>query len=216
MIRHAREFSAVDGELLVRMRGVQPASLGHYLTGGIVDPVIRSLTGARFLGRAVTVRQPLPDGVPVHRVLDELCTGDVLVIDRVGDHRIACVGEMVARAAHARGAAGIVVDGVVTDIEELREIGMPIHARGTSVATTRKLDLPGAELFGQVTIGGVVIRQGDIIFGDANGVLCLDPRDPDLSDIVDRAVADEIREVDWRIRLAGGDSLAELNGVKPS
>lgn len=201
-------------DLLDRMRRVQPASLGHYVVSGIVDPAIRSLVGGRFLGRAVTVRQPLPDGVPVHRVLDRLCAGDVLVIDRAGDHRIACVGEMVARAAQAKGAAGIVVDGVVTDIMELREIGLPVHARGTSVATTRKLDLAGAEVSGPVTIGGVVVRQGDLVFGDENGVLCLDPARPDLSGIVDRAIADEAREVDWRKRLAAGESLARLNGVR--
>ncbi|MDT1062264.1 RraA family protein [Paracoccus sp. CPCC 101403] len=213
MIRHARPpLPVLDPALLEQMRGIQPASLGHYLTTGIISPLIRPLTSGKLLGRAVTVRQPLPDAVPVHLVLDQLGPGDVLVIDRAGDHHVACVGEMVARAALAAGAAGIVVDGVVTDIEELRELGLPIYARGLNVVTTRVLNIPGAELFGSVVIGDVIVRQGDLLFGDANGILRLDPADEGLPALVARAVADEAREVDWRQRLATGQSLAQLNG----
>ncbi len=199
-------------DLEEKMRGIQPASLGHYLTNGIVSPEIRPLTSGKLLGRALTVRLPLPDGVPVHLVLDDLQPGDVLVIDRAGDHHIACVGEMVARAALAKGAAGIVVDGVVTDIEELCELGLPVYARGTNVVTLRALHAPGAELFGSVLIGGVIVRNGDLLFGDANGLLCLDQADAGLPALVDKAVADELREVEWRKRLANGEALSVLNG----
>jgi len=213
MIRHPRpRTEAIDPAILDKMRQIQPASLGHYLTTGIVSPQVRPLTSGKLLGRAVTVRQPLPDAVPVHLVLDDLGPGDVLVIDRAGDHHVASVGEMVARAALAAGAAGIVVDGVVTDIEELREIGLPVYARGLNVVTTRVLNTPGAELFGAVIIGGVVVRQGDLLFGDANGLLNLDPADPALPALVERALNDEAREVEWRKRLAAGASLADLNG----
>lgn len=212
MIRHPRHESPVAAAMLDAMRAIQPASLGHYLTAGIVSPKVRALTGGQLLGRAVTVRQPLPDALPVHLVLDDLRPGDVLVIDRAGDHHVACVGEMVARAAHAAGAVGIVVDGIVTDIEELQEIGLPIYARGTNVVTTRVLDVPGAELFGPVVIGGVIVQTGDLMFGDVNGLLRLDPATPDLAELVARAVADEAREVEWRKLLAAGHSLASLNG----
>ncbi len=199
-------------DLQEKMRGIQPASLGHYLTNGIVSPEIRPMTSGKLLGRALTVRLPLPDGVPVHLVLDDLQPGDVLVIDRAGDHHIACVGEMVARAALAAGAAGIVVDGVVTDIEELRELGLPVYARGTNVVTLRALHAPGAELFGSVLIGGVIVRNGDLLFGDVNGLMCLDPNNQELPALVGKAIADEEREVEWRKRLANGETLSILNG----
>ncbi|MTH79229.1 RraA family protein [Paracoccus aestuariivivens] len=215
MIRHPRpEPVELPEAMLDKMRGIQPASLGHYLTTGIVSPQVRPLVAGKLLGRAVTVRQPLPDALPVHLVLDELRAGDVLVIDRAGDHHVACVGEMVARAAKAAGAAGIVVDGIVTDIEELQELGLPVYARGLNVVTTRVLDVPGAELFGPVIIGDVIVRTGDLLFGDANGLLRLDPCDPALGGLVDRAVADENREVEWRQRIAAGESLADLNGSR--
>lgn len=213
ILRHPRgPETTLSSDLLEKMRGIQPASLGHYLTNGIVSPEIRPLTSGKLIGRALTVRLPLPDGVPVHLVLDDMKPGDVLVIDRAGDHHIACVGEMVARAALAAGAAGIVVDGVVTDIEELRELGLPVYARGTNVVTLRALHAPGAELFGSVLIGGVIVRNGDLLFGDANGLLCLDPADSGLAALVEQAIADETREVEWRKRLANGEALSVLNG----
>ncbi|WP_136686173.1 RraA family protein [Falsirhodobacter xinxiangensis] len=213
MIRHPFDRTPLDPAILERMRAIQPASLGHYLTEGIVSPAVRPLTSGKLIGRAVTVRQPLPDALPVHLVLDELQAGDVLVIDRAGDHHIACVGEMVARAAHAAGAAGIVVDGIVTDIEELREIGLPIYARGTNVVTTRLLNVPGAELFGPVIIGDVIVRTGDLIFGDANGLMRL-PAAFDLGELFGKAEEDEAREVEWRWRLGSGTRLADLNGAR--
>lgn len=214
MMRHPRNDAVeIEPEILKTLRLLQPASLGHYLTSGILSSHIRLLTGGKLLGRAVTVRQPLPDAIPVHLVLDDLRPGDVLVIDRAGDHHIACVGEMVARAALAAGAVGIVVDGVVTDIEELCDVGLPVYARGLNVVTTRVLDVPGSELFCPVLVGNVIVKTGDLLFGDANGLLCLDPASPDLPALIQRAVADEAREFDWRKRLAQGESLAMLNGT---
>lgn len=214
MIRHPRRQRGTgpDAALLDRMRALQPASLGHHLSSGFLPPQIRALVPGRMLGRAVTVRQPLPDAEPVHRVLDAIRPGDVLVIDRCGDDRIACVGEMVALAARTAGAGGIVVDGVVTDIAEIAAMALPLFARGTSVVTTRPMRQPGAELFGPICPGGVIVRDGDLLFGDENGVLCLDPDRPDLGALVARAEADESREIEWRLRLRAGESLAALNG----
>ncbi len=213
MIRHPRRpAAALEPGLIERLRALQPASLGHHLTAGFLSPQIRALVPGRMLGRAITVRQPLPDAEPVHRVLEAIRPGDVLVIDRCGDDRIACVGEMVALAVRTAGAAGIVVDGMVTDIAEIAALRLPLFARGTSVVTTRPLRVPGGELFGTVCPGGVPVRDGDLIFGDENGLLCLDPVRPDLAALIARAEADEAREVDWRRRLSAGESLAVLNG----
>ncbi|WP_266064802.1 RraA family protein [Brucella intermedia] len=215
MIVYPRAPASDDAGLFNRLAQIQPASLGHHLASGSISSGIRALVPVkRMVGRAMTVKQPLPDGVPVHLALDELRRGDILVIDRQGDHQVACVGEMVARAAFHAGAVGIVVDGVVTDIEELATIGLPIYARGTSVITTRALGLAGAELFGPITIGGAAISTGDILFGDMNGILRLDVSSVEIQDLLERALADERREVEWRKRLASGESLAELNGSR--
>lgn len=197
------------------LKTLQPASLGHYLTNGIISNEIRPQVAVkRMVGRAVTVRQPYPDAVPVHVVFDYLKAGDILVIDRCGDNHVACLGEMTVRAGLAIGVAGFVVDGVVTDIDELRELGIPVFSRGLNVVTTRTLDLPGAELFGEVVIGGVAVKTGDVIMGDNNGLLALSPDDPGLDQLVQKSLADEQREVDWRLRLANGDALSRMNGSR--
>lgn len=197
------------------LKTLQPASLGHYLTKGIISNAIKPLVGnKRMVGRAVTVRQPYPDAVPVHVVFDYLQAGDVLVIDRCGDNHIACLGEMTVRAGLAIGVAGFVVDGVVTDIDELRELGIPVFARGLNVVTTRTLDLDGAELFGEVVIGDVAVKTGDILMGDNNGLLALSADLPGLDQLVQKSLADEQREIDWRIRLANGESLSRMNGSR--
>ena len=197
------------------LQKLQPASLGHYLTNGIIANSIKPLVpGKRMVGRAVTVRQPYPDAVPVHVVFDYLKAGDVLVIDRCGDNHIACLGEITVRAGLAIGVAGFVVDGVLTHIDELRELGIPVFARGLNVVTTRTLDLPGAELFGEVVIGDVVVRTGDIVMGDNNGLLSLSPDHPGLDELVQKSLSDENREVEWRKRLAAGESLSRMNGSR--
>ncbi len=212
MIVHPRPAATDDATLFSRLVQIQPATLGHHVAGGALSPEICAMVPVtRMVGRALTVRQPLPDSLPVFKALEALRPGDILVIDRQGDHHIACVGEMVARAAYHAGAAGIIADGVVTDIEELREIGMPIYARGTNVITARMMEQPGGELFGPVTIGGTVISTGDLLFGDANGVLRLGADTTSLDSLIDRGIADEAREKVWRVELAAGKSLGQLN-----
>ncbi len=61
-------------------------------------------------------------------------------------------------------------------------------------------------------IGGVIVRNGDLLFGDVNGLMCLDPNNQELPALVGKAIADEEREVEWRKRLANGETLSILNG----
>jgi regulator of RNase E activity RraA len=114
----------------------------------------------------------------------------------------------------ARGLAGFVVDGTVTDIVELRALGLPIYARGTTVAATKVLNVEGAELFGPVTIGGCVVRTGDILLGDENGVLAISPDDPDLARMVADGIAYEAKEAGWRREIEEGKLLADLSGAR--
>jgi 4-hydroxy-4-methyl-2-oxoglutarate aldolase len=215
MLIHERHDPPVANEVWEGLQQVAPASIGHYAVGGLIDGAIHALVpGPRLLGRAVTLRQPYPDSLPVHVAFDHLRPGDVLVIDRCGDSRIGCLGEMTVRMGKAQGLAGFVVDGTVTDIVQLREVGLPVYARGLTVAATKPLNAGGAELFAPVVIGGTVIRTGDILLGDENGVLSLSPTLPDLADIIRRSLADEEREIEWRVRIEAGELLSDLSGAR--
>ncbi|HEU0116522.1 MAG TPA: hypothetical protein VFQ80_17660, partial [Thermomicrobiales bacterium] len=128
-----------------------------------------------------------------------------------GDARHAPVGEMVALAAQCRGAAMIVIDGVCTDIVEIRELGIPVFARGTSVLTTKLHGLASGAINAEIACGGVVVRSGDVVLADDNGVLVL-PVDV-AQGVVERARASDAREPQTRDYLRGGGSLPELTAA---
>ncbi len=194
------------------LMGVSFATIGHLLEEGFVDPGIRALVpSAKIVGRAITVRTTAPDSVLVHKATEMLQRGDVLVIDMGGDVRHAPVGEMVALAAQCRGAAGIVIDGVCTDIVEIRAHGMPIFARGLSLLTTKLVGLSSGFINGSITCGGVTVRPGDTVLGDDNGVLILPPELTGWA--AEQARPRDAREPARREHLRHGGSLAEWSGA---
>ena len=100
--------------------------------------------------------------------------GDVLVIDRLGDHKHACIGGGVMCAIKASGCSGVIVDGTITDINELLEYDIPIWSRGLSPITTRLYNIGGA-LNTPVSIGGAAVLPGYCVIADDSGVLFLPP-----------------------------------------
>ena len=116
----------------------------------------------------------------VHYAVGQARPGDFLVIDRCGDESIAAMGGAVAYAARAAGVVGIIVDGLVTDLGELRQYGVPVWSRGTSAVTVKTLGL-GGEFCVPVTCGGVAVQPGDAILADENGILVLPAADIEAS-----------------------------------
>jgi len=151
----------VDPALIALLRRAEPATIGHFRHVGFMDPGVRSLlTGHRIAGTAVTVRCFGPDTAIVHYALGKLRPGDVLVIDRAGDMRHAACGGGVAFAAREAGCIGIIIDGMATDIDELRDYGLPVWARGLSTVTGKRLFLHG-EFATPIACGGVAVAPGD-------------------------------------------------------
>jgi 4-hydroxy-4-methyl-2-oxoglutarate aldolase len=120
------------------------------------------------------------DGAMVHYAVGQARPGDFLVMDRCGDMSIASLGGAVAYAARAAGVAGIIVDGLVTDLGELREYGVPVWSRGTSAVTVKTLGL-GGEFCVPVSCGGVAVSPGDAILADENGILVMPASDIEYS-----------------------------------
>jgi regulator of RNase E activity RraA len=94
--------------------------------------------------------------------------GDVLVIATNG-HRLAILGELFATEARRRGLAGVVIDGFCRDVSGLRRLGLPVFARGTLPRSGGTVSR--APLNQPVSVGGVDVRAGDIVFGDDDGVV---------------------------------------------
>jgi regulator of RNase E activity RraA len=134
----------------------------------VADHEVRAMIpGIRMAGPAFTVLAE-DDHLPVMSALAEAQPGDVLVIDTRGGSR-AVFGELFASEARRRGLAGIVANGLCRDLCGLREIGLPVFARG---ATPRSgTTVSRAAHGGTVTCGGVEVSPGDIVFGDDDGLL---------------------------------------------
>ncbi|WP_321802633.1 RraA family protein [Burkholderia sp. BCC1993] len=200
---------SLDPLLARQLRDVSLPTLGHFLETGFTHPALHALvSNVKLVGRAVTLQLRSPDAIAVNRALATLTAGDVLVIDMNGDHLHACVGAVTATAAQCAGAAGIVVDGVVTDLRELRQIGLPVFARGTSALTTKRLD-DGASAFGvPVRCGGVTVASDSIVLADDNGVLFADAAT--LAAVVDTALASDRAEPALLARLRAGEPVSDV------
>jgi 4-hydroxy-4-methyl-2-oxoglutarate aldolase len=134
----------------------------------VVDPAVRAMIpGIRMAGPAFPVLAE-DDHLPVLSAVAEAAPGDVLVIATNGGTR-AVFGELFATEARRRGLAGMVADGLCRDLRGLREIGLPVFARGTTPrsGTTVSRAARGAP----VTFGGVEVSPGEIVFGDDDGLL---------------------------------------------
>lgn len=200
--------------LMAQLREVSFATLGHFLERGFVNHEIRAMVpGGRIVGRAVTLRLAEADACAVNRALISLVPGDVLVIDMAGDHAHACVGAVTQCAARCTGAVGIVVDGVVTDLNELRADQLPVFARGTSQLTTKLVGGTASELNVPVNCGGVVVSPGDLVLADDNGVVAL-PAEA-LAAVIERALASDLAEPALLQRLRAGERLADVLTTKP-
>lgn len=196
---------------LLRLAEAEPATIGHFRDHGFVHRRVQPINAVtRTVGTAVTVRAHGLDGAVLHHALGQLRPGDLLVIDRAGDDAIACIGGASALAASLRGAVGIIVDGCVTDLQELRDIGLPVWARGLSARTTRSEGLRGAFCV-PVECGGVKVRPGDAILADENGILVLQPRE--IEDAVSRAVALQAQEKTTLDRLRQGETYPQILGT---
>ncbi|MFZ4822010.1 dimethylmenaquinone methyltransferase [Pseudomonas putida] len=198
-----------NDDLIAKLREVSFATLGHFLERGFVNYAVRAMVpGGRIVGRAVTLRLAEPDAIAVNRALVSLKPGDVLVIDMVGDHAHACVGAVTQFAARCAGAAGIIVDGVVTDINELRTCQLPVFARGTTQLTTKLIDSTKCQLNVSVNCAGVEVHPGDIVMADDNGVLIFPAEE--LTPVIDTALQSDLAEPDLLARLRGGEPLDDV------
>jgi 4-hydroxy-4-methyl-2-oxoglutarate aldolase len=201
----------ISPALVQKLVRAEPATIGHFRDWGFMDPGIRAMqSDRRIAGTAVTVHQPGVDGTIVGYALGQIRPGDVLVIDRCGDMRHAGFGGLVCYAAKVAKVAGVIVDGVVTDIGEIRQYGVPVWCRGLSAVTAKRIGLAGTFCM-PISCGGVAVRPGDVIIADECGVVVLDPADAEAA--ADKAIGMQEAEVKSRARLDAGEKLPDISGA---
>jgi len=125
----------------------------------------------RIIGPALTVKTRPGDNLMIHKALEMVQPGDVLVVDGGGDLTNALVGELMTTYAAARQVAGFVINGAIRDLDVISEGSFPVYAAGVTHRGPYK-DGPG-EINVPIAIDGMVIRPGDLVMGDADGLLCV-------------------------------------------
>ena len=201
----------IDARLIEKLGRCETATIGHLRQQGFADRGIQSLLpGKRIAGTAVTVALPGQDSTLLHHVLGLLRPGDVLVVDRMGDNKHACMGGGVAVATKASGAVGAIVDGPCTDFSEIRGEDFPVWCRGLSPITTRLYNIGGA-FNTPINCGGVSVNPGDAVLADESGVLFM-PVDV-IEATADWALGKMAVEPDLHRRLRQGEKLGDISGA---
>jgi 4-hydroxy-4-methyl-2-oxoglutarate aldolase len=196
-----------------RFAGFDPATL-YEAAGqqGMVDPSIRpAWAGARLCGIVATVQCPPGDNLMLHHAVAAAQPGVVLVANLGGYLLTGAWGEILTAAAQARGIAGLAVDGAVRDIAAIAERGFPIFSRGLAIGACTK------ERFGTldepIQFGGVTVRSGDIIVGDADGLVIVSRESAEQ--VLESATTRRYRESEIMDKLARGKTTLELLRLPP-
>lgn len=203
---------ALSDDLLAAARAQGTATL-HEAAGrigalpGAIKPVAPAM---RLAGPAFTVEVPAGDNLAIHRALYAAKPGDVLIVATRGGIEWGYWGEILNEAAMALGLRGLVIDGGVRDTHVLVEQPFPVFSNGVCIRGTLKGIAPYA-LGGPIAIGDVVVRPGDLVVGDRDGVLVLPPGAVEAA--VEKGRQREADEADKIAKLRAGARTLDLYGL---
>jgi len=178
---------------------ISPTTLADVLGGGqVMDIGIRPLwpSASRVAGPAFTVRCPPGDNLMLHAAIYRAEPGSVVVV-QAGDADYALAGGNVCAVAQRRGIAAFVLDGVIRDLGDVRELGFPVFARGV-------IPIPGTKaavepLNAEIRCGGATVRAGDIVVADEEGIV-----------VVPAARREQVlRDAHAKLALEAGETLDE-------
>jgi 4-hydroxy-4-methyl-2-oxoglutarate aldolase len=179
--------------------------------GGFVDAdLIQVVPGSRAAGPALTVSCGQDDNLMVHAAMAEIEPGDVLVLTMPEPQPVALLGDLLATQARVHGAAAVLVDAAVRDLEELRRLGLPIWARWVRVRGAAK-DAVGS-IGEPVVVGGAVIRRGDVVVLDADGVAVVESER--VAEVLEASHGRAENETVKRAKLQDGALSYDLDGLR--
>jgi 4-hydroxy-4-methyl-2-oxoglutarate aldolase len=203
----------MDRDLLQEARRLGTATL-HEASGqrGALPSAVKPISSTmRVAGPAFTVATPPGNNLWIHRAL-AAAAGDVLVVVTSGHYEAGYWGDIMMVAALARGIVGLVIDGCVRDSEAIARLQFPVFARGLSIRGTRKDADAAGFLQAPVTLGEVTIEPGDLVVGDADGVVVISRTR--VSEVMEKAREREKHEAEVVERLRKGGTTLEIYGWK--
>ncbi|MGI6471840.1 MAG: 3-hexulose-6-phosphate synthase [Candidatus Methanomethylophilaceae archaeon] len=164
--------------------------------------------GEKMVGRALTVQTANGDWAKPVEAIDRASPGDVIVID-VGGGWMAVWGELAATSAMVAGCAGVVIDGNIRDIDDIRKMGFPAFARNAVPCAGEPKGYGGIGI--EISVGGQWVRTGDWIIGDESGLIVV-PKE-DAVEIANRALDIHENENRTREEIQKGSSLSKVNEI---
>jgi 4-hydroxy-4-methyl-2-oxoglutarate aldolase len=207
------DFARPPASLIQQLAQHDTAKIADSMAGyGVAHHEIKPLRlDMRVCGPAVTVLTRPGDALYVQKVIEFIQPGDVIVIDAAGYKDVAVIGERLAHYMKLRGAAGIVVDGAIRDSIGIVAEGVPTFSRSQCIRIFGSIG-PGA-INVPITCGGVAVQPGDIVCGDADGIVIVPRADARrVADLADQHLAAELarlREVE------SGKPITEVFGLGP-
>ncbi len=204
--------SIIDRTKLETLRQLGAATI-HEAQGrrGALDSGIKPVDpGMRLAGPAFTVDSEPADNLMLHYALTRIAAGEILVVDAKGFLESGILGDVMTAAALARGVGGLVVDGSVRDAAQMVEAGFPVFARGLSIKGSGKRQIGKVQV--PVICGDAVIRPGDVVVGDRDGLVVVDPAE--IDEVIRLSRQREENEAKLRARLARGETTFDIMGLK--
>ncbi|VFR56326.1 Demethylmenaquinone methyltransferase [plant metagenome] len=199
-----RDFERVSPEVVKQAAGFQTAILADVAgrRGTLHARVAPVHERMALAGPAFTVEVRPGDNLMIHAAIALAKPGDIIIVDGKGDQTAALMGTLMLSACKKLGLGGVVIDGAIRDKLDILELGFPVFSAGFNPAGPTKF-VPG-RINHPISVGGVAVQPGDLIVGDADGVVVVErAKAPAMMALAQKKVADEAARLE---AIARGDT----------